>query len=639
MRGLILLTRCALGIGLLLMPAGVMAQATKTEGTLTDEHNNAIGYANVVCLNSDSTSVGGCVSDDSGHILIKTDTTVCAIRISKVGYVTKTFQRPFPSRFILAADGQLLDEVTVTGKAALIKQTDTGLVYEMSRNKYAKAQNLLEAMRFVPMLYVSSDGELSVIGHNDYQIYLNGKRYDIAEANAKQTLQSLPAHIVKHIEVITTEDKRFHSEGTVVINIVTEKKLLDGFSFNASANGTTQPTAKAGVSMLGKKGNVDFSLAYNYDLDTQRKQPITQDITYTDRTIDLDGKGDGDWHNHLLRGMMSWEIDSLNTIYADIHAKILRTDFKTVWQQTTYQGGGVQDNSEFENRNHNTSGTIESNVIYRNYYRHAPQQEKLTLGYRYTYNPDHRNFSQVWQDDASTLQDHNIKTDGGLHEHIANAAYSVLMGKSHKGTFGAKAIWRNGNTTSTDHSDMSYHQELLYPYIKFTGNVAKFYYSLNLSGEYDHLKMETPYAEMARHSNTKLYFTPSLMLARNFSGMQVSLNYDRTTTRPTIVMLNPFYSLQNGYAASVGNPYLGAETKNSLSLNMSKFKSRLFYTVGVTYTYTDNAIVFHQQEDEESGIMLSTYDNIGNVTTLTGNIFVNWQPITPLVIKFNINGG
>ncbi|GAE19124.1 lysine 2,3-aminomutase [Bacteroides pyogenes DSM 20611 = JCM 6294] len=625
--------------GFMCFPLRLMAQTFKLKGVVTDESRNPIDYANVVCLNRDSICVGGCITDISGRFGIELDTTVSSIRISKIGYVAKTFRQPFSSQFVLPTDNQLLKEVTVMGKASLIKQTNTGLLYELNHNKYTKGLNLLQAMRFVPMLDVTPAGRLSVIGYDNYQIYLNGKRYDIAEANTTQTLQSLPAHLVKQIEVVTTEDNRFQSNGAAIINIITEKKMLDGFSLNTSVNGTTQPTAKTSASALAKKGNVDFSLSYNYDLNTQRQQPITQDYAYPNSFVNLNGKGNGNWHKHIVRSMASWQLDTLNVIYADIHGMILKTDFKTLWEQRVRVNNEPSHTSMFENRNNNTSGTIESNLIYRNYYRHSPQQERITFGYRYTYNPDRRHYSQLWTSDESMLQDYQVKTDGGLHEHTANITYSMMIWKQCKASVGAKSIWRLGNTTTTNHADISYSQKLLYPYIRLSGTVYNVNYSLSLSSEYDYLTMKTPYAEKIKHTNSEFYFTPSLEVSRSIKGMRISANYTRTTKRPTIVMLNPFFSMQNGYAASMGNPHLKSEIQNRVSLNISKFKKRFYYTIGAAYTHSDNAIIYHQTKDKENDIMVSTYDNMGKVTTLTGNLFFNWQPLTALVLKCNVNGG
>ena len=138
---------------------------------------------------------------------------------------------------------------------------------------------------------------------------------------------------------------------------------------------------------------------------------------------------------------------------------------------------------------------------------------------------------------------------------------------------------------------------MIYHYVKFSGAISGINYSLTLSGEYDYLSMKTPYAEEVKHTNSKFYFTPSLEVSRNVKGARISANYTRITKRPTIVMLNPFFSMENGYAASTGNPYLKSEIQNLLSLSMFKFRKRFYYTVGIAYSHSNDAIVYHQVKD------------------------------------------
>lgn len=96
--------------GFMCFPLRLMAQTFKLKGVVTDESRNPIDYANVVCLNRDSICVGGCITDISGRFGIELDTTVSSIRISKIGYVAKTFRKPFSSQFVLPTDNQLLKE-------------------------------------------------------------------------------------------------------------------------------------------------------------------------------------------------------------------------------------------------------------------------------------------------------------------------------------------------------------------------------------------------------------------------------------------------------------------------------------------------------------------------------------------------
>lgn len=104
-------------------------------------------------------------------------------------------------------------------------------------------------------------------------------------------------------------------------------------------------------------------------------------------------------------------------------------------------------------------------------------------------------------------------------------------------------------------------------------------------------------------------------------------------------MLNPFYNSENNYFHQIGNPDLKAEFKDVMAVGTSFFKKRIGLSLGLSYSHTDNAILHYQKESSDLGVVISSYDNIGKLSTLTGNVFVNWQPITSLVLKLNINGG
>lgn len=118
-----------------------------------------------------------------------------------------------------------------------------------------------------------------------------------------------------------------------------------------------------------------------------------------------------------------------------------------------------------------------------------------------------------------------------------------------------------------------------------------------------------------------------------------NVSYGRSLQRPSIVMLNPFRGNVNNYFQEIGNPDLKAETNDAVTLGASLFKRQFSLSLGLTYSHTDDAILQYQKELSESGGVISSYGNIGKRNTLTGNVFVNWQPVSSLVLKLNVNGG
>lgn len=621
---LYLLTFCLIG----------HCQSALITGRIIDENHIPISDASIIVYSQDSTLVSSGFSDSLGEFRIQTDSIRSSrIRISCLGFNTIWKSLPIVGDIELTMDSQLLSEVVVKEKRNFTKQTTTGFTYELSNIDFIKGQNLLQAIQVVPFVDINHEGKISIKGDEDCAIYLNGKPFDIAMTNSLQILQSLQAKDVKRIEIVTEPDFRF-SNNIPVINIITYPNSLDGIYLSGAMKYQTIPNAKVGASLLANKKHIDFSFSYNYDYQNQHNQPIYQSVTANDNTTTLQGNGDGNWHTHILRALASWRMDSLNVIYADIHAKINNDDYTTKWIEQIESEIGTKDDNLKRNQSSVIKGTLETNIIYRNYFRHNSKQEHFTVGYRYAYNPDKRNYTMMnSSNSASPLAQ---KTNGGVNEHTINLLATVPISHQHQLSFGARTIYRKADVNSTYDSGLSYTQSITYPYLNYIGSMKWFNAAINLSCEYEYLSMND--RDMNSKSK-KFYFLPSINIYRSINNWRVNFVYKKKLQRPSIVMLNPFYDSKNSYFHQVGNPDLEAEFKDVMTIEASFFKKRVSLSLGLSYLHTDNAILYYQKELSDLGAIISSYDNIGKVNTFTGNIFANWQPISSLILKFNINGG
>lgn len=612
-------------------------QSVFITGRVVDKSMAPIPDACVMVYAKDSALVASGFCDASGAFRVRADSiSGDKVKISHLGYKTEWKSLPIKGDIVLSPDSMLLSEVVVKGKKTFTRQTSTGFIYDLESLDFVKDQSLLQALRLVPLIDIDSKEEISVKGSRQYALYLNGKPFDMGMANPAQILRSLRARNVKKIEVVTKPDFRF-SDKVPVINIITSRNALDGIYLNASAKYETVPNAKAGASFLAKKEHVDFSLSYDYDYKSQLDQSIFQSITMNDNTTTLDGKGDGHWNTHTLRALASWRIDTLNTIYADVHAKINNNHYDTQWtvRSVNPTTGTTEENRE-RNKNEATMGTVEANVIYRNFYRHDNARERFMVGYRYAYNPDKRHYTIT--DLSGETAPLSQKTSGGINEHTLNMQATMPLSSQHQLSVGARTIYRKADVNSTEDPDLSYKQSITYPYVSYLGALKWFNASIDLSCEYEYLSMRGEGDEY--HATSRdFYFLPSITLYRSLGNWNVNVMYGRSLKRPSIVMLNPFQNNENEYFLQTGNPELKAETDNVVSIGASYFKNRLSLSMGVNYSYTDDAILPYQKASQDLGGIVSTYDNIGRLNTLTGNVFVYWQPITPLVVKLNVNGG
>ena len=129
---------------------------------------------------------------------------------------------------------QELEGVTVKAQRQLIKQDIDRIGYDVQADEESKTQTVLDMLRKVPMVTVDGEDNIKVKGNSSFKIYKNGHLDPSLTQNAKEILKSMPASMVKRIEVITDPGAREDAEGVnAILNIV----MMDGRSFNGVTGG------------------------------------------------------------------------------------------------------------------------------------------------------------------------------------------------------------------------------------------------------------------------------------------------------------------------------------------------------------------------------------------------------------------
>lgn len=278
-----------------------------------------------------------------------------------------------------------------------------------------------------------------------------------------------------------------------------------------------------------------------------------------------------------------------------------------------------------EQLNHDIAGTIEANALYRNYFKKRPGIEHFSLGYRYTHNPDKHHFATtVYSDNGTTIN--NQQTDGSMNEHTIRGSLSQPIAKNHTLRIIAKQVLRDGSVESSDDKNIAYNQSLSQATAYYSGQISDWNFYALLAGENDYMNMRLPLTgEENRHN--EFHLLPQLGASWNANQYtQLSAQYSRSTTRPGLAMLNPFYRVINNSAASQGNPNLSSEMNDMLLVKFLYMRGNLYCQMGITGTITNNAVFYYEKGIDSEGRLLSTYDNIGKSKSIGVDLFANWRP-------------
>ena len=219
-------------------------------------------------------------------------------------------------------DARTLGEVRVSAQRPLVKVDIDKLVYNLEEDPEAKVSNTLDMLRKVPMVTVDGDDNIQLKGNSNFKIYMNGRPSGLLSSNPSAVLKSLPASSIKDIEVITDPGARYDAEGVSgIINIIMERRVLDGYTGTVSAEVTANEAYGGGTFVSLKAGKL--GLTANYNLEYER-EPIADITSFRENLSDdanryLSQIGEHWEREKMHRGYLegTFEIDSMNLISVD----------------------------------------------------------------------------------------------------------------------------------------------------------------------------------------------------------------------------------------------------------------------------------------------------------------------------------
>ena len=230
-----------------------------------------------------------------------------------------------------------LEGITVKAQRQLIKQDIDRVGYDVQADEESKTLTVLDMLRKVPMVTVDGEDNIKVKGNSSFKIYKNGHLDPSLTQNAKEILKSMPASMVKRIEVITDPGAREDAEGVnAILNIV----MMDGRSFNGVTGGVnlSYSTTKApsiNGNMTTQFGKAIFSIDAGYNKMTEKSSESIRDTerTYLEsgRTLKSHSEGSNPGDIFYTDLSASYDIDTLNLISAS---------FGGYFYKINVQGGG-----------------------------------------------------------------------------------------------------------------------------------------------------------------------------------------------------------------------------------------------------------------------------------------------------------
>ncbi|MGB1210335.1 MAG: TonB-dependent receptor domain-containing protein [Lacinutrix venerupis] len=624
---------------LFLSSSKIIAQEFTVSGTLLDEQSQTIPYANILILNESGALVTGkTTAEDGSFIFTNVEANNYTLSVSFMGFetFTKEFELSSNKSFgsiVLKENSETLDEVNlVSAKPTLNKESDR-LIFNVANTALSEG-SLLEVLRNTPGVLILNNA--ITVKNTVPTVYINDKKVNLSATEITQLLENSPANTIKKVEVITNPPAKYDAESGAVLNIVMTRNLITGYRGNVYGNYTQGvfPRYNAGINQFYKTNKINVNLNYSF---TQSKINRENDnsVNYLDNSGSLDEK----WETNNNRNTTSkthnvnlnfdYFLDDSNTLSFSANGLIVPFfDYNIHGQTLIFDNTNTpiynfnslnQSNDDKHNLGFNLDfvhrfknhGKLTFNAHYTDY--NYKRDQNVNSEYFFSNSVDNFNTSFNTVSHQAT----NIKTSQIDYILPGNDGSEFAIGVKSSNINTDSDITQFDNDTVTGNTILNAENSNIYDYEEsiFAAYTSydKTWGKLNFRGG---LRLENTNIDGLSVSNNvenmqnylELFPTLNLMYSLK-DNLSLYTNYNRSISRPSYQLLNPFNFFLNDNTVVTGNPNLLPSFTNHYIIG-SQIGSR--YTVEAYYKDISNQINEIPRQDNINNLLIYSPTNIGN---------------------------
>lgn len=617
--------------------------ATVISGVIIDRSSKqAVEFATVQLLNTDSTIVKSSVTDKKGRFSIESiKPGNYILSCTFIGYekrgkaltVTGTAPKMNMGVIQIGVLSANMAEVKVTATNRALNAAIDRKVYNVSQDILANSGSASDILKNIPSVEVDIEGQVSLRGSADVMILINGRPSPLMGKTKAEALQQLPANSIERIEVITNPSARYKPDGTSgIINIVLKKNTKGGLNGSVLANAGTQDRYNGTVSLNYKPGKLN--LFGNYSIRKDRRLRLSDiNRTYLDAkqndssyymqssqsparplshvaTMGMDynlseHNSFGISGNYVSRKQVKHDV--VNNLFYNKNRTLtnsydrLRYDpeYEIEKDATAYWQHNFREEDHELRVELNASGSDEQeDNHYTNVYRLPTRRSSMDN----TLITQHDHQQQVAVDYTNPLSD-DSKLEAGylgsfaqLDQNFYGEMYDTTQNKF------LKDIVKSNR--------FLYNEYVHAFYATYQHSFKKFSYEAGLRGELANIKGNLVTRDsLIKNDYAKVY--PTLHLSYKLNNGELQLNYSKRVNRPDGDELNPFPEYQDPRNLRAGNPKLLPEIIHSIEFGYKWQNKNLSFVPSLYYRYKRNGFTSVVVPLNDS-TLLTTTQNLSN---------------------------
>ncbi len=586
-------------------------------GTIVDENSQPVPYANIYLLHpSDSTVIGGGVSNEAGVFVIPCERNPVLVRISYVGY--KTVYKPCSGTELgtirMQPETMTINGIVVLGERPKVQLQGNSLVMNVEGTVMERMGTAEDVLSRVPT--ISKKGDVfEILGKGVPLIYQNNRKL-----TDLQELKNIQSDNIKNVEIIQNPGARYDATVNAVIIIHTKRTAGEGLgveltSWSRKGHGFANNER---INLTYRKGGLELFANLFGAYNKRWEKGEFEQTVFADTLWVVTNKQKDEVYNPFLEGRFgfNYQLDDNNSLggfYQNTY------DYVKTWSD---YDDNLQANGNMYDRLQNSSvnraeGTPRHQVNL--YYTGKIGKLAIDFNADYTYR-DQRNRNQ--QQELSDKYDNRDVNTYALTRSRLMAEKLFVTHPLGKGQIEVGEEYTNTRWNSSfenvegyiANSNNEQHEQAIAPFMELRQQIGRFRLSAGL--RYEHVSSEYFVGGIRRDDQSRTYndFFPSVSLSTSVKKVQLSFSYAKRTTRPSYWQLSSDVVYENRLNMQTGNPYL----KPIKYHNVNAMVMWKWLYLNVNFSHCVDPILYSAESlENDSKVNLVTYKNYDYADWLT----------------------
>ena len=588
-------------------------------GSVIDENRQPLPYANVYLLHpSDSTVIGGGVSNEAGVFVIPYDVPTVLVRISYVGY--KTIYRLCSNEQMgvvqIRPETQTIKGVVVTGERPKVQLQGNVMVMNVEGTVMERLGTAEDVLSRVPTISKKGDG-YEILGKGAPQIYLNNRK--LTDLNELRNIQS---DNIKNVEVIQNPGARYDASVNAVIIIRTKRAAGEGLgvelsSWSRKGHGFANNER---INLTFRTGKLELFANLFGAYNKRWEKGEFEQTVFADTLWVITNKQKDKVYNPFLEGRFGFNYqlndnNSFGGFYQNTY------DYVKTWSD---YDDDLQANGNMYDRLQNSSvNRAEGAPKHQVNLYYTGKIGKLAIDFNadYTYR-DQRNRNQQ-QELSDEYDDRDVNTYALTRSRLMAeklfVTHPIGKGQIEVGEEYTNTRWNSSFENVEGYianSNNEQHEQTIAPFMELRQQIGRLQLAAGL--RYEHVTSEYFVGGIRRDDQSRTYndFFPSVSLSTSVKKVQLSFSYAKRTRRPSYWQLSSDVIYENRLNMQTGNPYLKPVKYHNvnaiamwkwlyLNVNFSHCVDPILYTAGSLENDSKVNLVTHKNYDHADWITIT----------------------------------